>query len=233
MNRVVMISGASRGIGAAIAARMKEAGWALSLGLRQPDEAQQSGPSVLACRYDAADAESERRWVADTIERFGRLDGIVLNAGIHSKATVLEAQQTEFEKLMAINVLSPMRLAQLAWPHLAAVHDGKPHAGRIVLMSSLSGKRIKSATSGLYGISKFALMGLAQGLRQCGRDDNVRTTAICPSFVATDMAAGIVDDMAKLTQPTDIAAIVKTVLELPPSASVSEIPVHWSVEDCY
>lgn len=233
MSRVVMISGASRGIGAAVATRMARAGWALSLGLRRPEGAPVTGASVLACRYDATDAESERRWVLATLERFGRLDGIVLSAGIHSRATVLEAQKAEFDRLMEINVLSPMRLAQQAWPHLAALEGGKPHAGRIVLMSSLSGKRVKSAASGLYGISKFALMGLAHGLRQCGRDDHVRTTAICPSFVATDMAAGLVEDPASLTQPGDIAAIVQTVLELPPSASVSEVPVHWSVEDCY
>ena len=61
----------------------------------------------------------------------------------------------------------------------------------------------------------------------------MRTTAICPSFVATDMAAGIAGDTAELTQPEDIAAIVETVLGLPPTASISDIPVHWSVEDCY
>ncbi len=233
MTRTVMISGASRGIGAAIAARMQAAGWNVSLGLRQPETAGPDTAQRLACRYDALDPASEHDWTQATIARFGRLDGLVLNAGIHSRATVLEAADDEFDRLMAVNVKSPMRLAQLAWPHLEALPDGKRHPGRVVLMSSLSGKRVKSAGSGLYGISKFALMGLAQGLRQCGRDSRVRTTAICPSFVATDMAAGIAGDTAELTQPEDIAAIVETVLGLPPTASISDIPVHWSVEDCY
>lgn len=233
MTRTVMISGASRGIGAAIAQRMQAAGWNVSLGLRRPETAGPDTPQRLACRYDALEPDSERAWIRATIARFGRLDGLVLSAGIHSRATVLETADEEFDQLIAVNVKSPMRLARLAWPHLEALPDGKPYPGRIVLMSSLSGKRVKSAGSGLYGISKFALMGLAQGLRQCGRDNRVRTTAICPSFVATDMAAGVVQDMSELTRPEDIAAIVETVLGLPPTASVADIPVHWSVEDCY
>ncbi|WP_240200399.1 MULTISPECIES: SDR family NAD(P)-dependent oxidoreductase [Paracoccus] len=233
MARTVMISGASRGIGAAIAARMLAAGWNVSLGLRHPENAGQTTDTRLLCRYDALDPASEPDWIDATIARFGRLDGLVLNAGIHSRATVLEAQEDEFDRLIAINVKSPLRLAQLAWPHLEALPQGKPHPGRIVLMSSLSGKRVKSAGSGLYGISKFALMGLAQGLRQCGRDNLVRTTAICPSFVATEMAAGMVQNMTELTRPEDIAVIAETVLNLPPTASIADIPVHWSVEDCY
>lgn len=102
----------------------------------------------------------------ETIARFGRLDGLVLNAGIHSSSTVLEASSDEFDRLMDVNVKSPLRLAQLAWPHLGEIGSEKLQPGRIVLMSSLSGKRVKFAGSGLYGISKFAFMGLAHGLRQ-------------------------------------------------------------------
>lgn len=233
MTRTVMISGASRGIGAAIAAEMRAAGWNVSLGLRRPETAGQGDPACLACRYDAEDPASEAAWVAATRARFGRLDGLVLNAGIHSRASVLEAGGAEFDRLMAVNVKSPMRLAQLAWADLAALTPEKPEPGRIVLMSSLSGKRVKSAGSGLYGISKFALMGLAQGLRQAGRAERVRTTAICPSFVATDMAAGLTDQPERLTRPEDVARIVAMVLALPPSASITDIPVHYDVEDCY
>lgn len=233
MTKIAMISGASRGIGAAIAARMLGAGWQVSLGLRQPSAAPLQGRDVLACHYDALDPGSEQDWVHRTMARFGRLDGLVLNAGIHSNATVLEADNDAFDRLMAVNVKSPLRLAQLAWSHLGAITDQKPEPGRIVLMSSLSGKRVKSPGSGLYGISKFALMGLAQGLRQCGRDSRIRTTAICPSFVATDMASGLTADSTALTQPEDIAQIVQMVLELPPTASIADIPVHWTVEDCY
>lgn len=225
---VVMISGASRGIGAATAEAMLDAGWAVSLGMRDISASRFSGASVLNCRYDALDPQSERDWVSETVARFGGIDGLVLNAGIMMKKTVLEATDDDFDMMFAVNVKSPMRLSQLAWPHL----EKKP--GRIVVMSSLSGKRVRSAGAGLYGMSKFALTALSQALRQCGKESGVRSTAICPSYVATDMAQGLTSTSdAELTQPEDIATIIRTVLSLPPSASIAEVPVNWTVEECY
>ena len=133
-----MISGASRGIGATIAAELHAAGWCVSLGLRDPSAAPVAGDTVLACRFDALDPASERAWRRATLDRFGRLDGLVLNAGIHSRATVLEAQEDEFDRLMAVNVKSPMRLAQAAWNDLAATGADKPEPGRIVRSEGFS-----------------------------------------------------------------------------------------------
>lgn len=230
MRKVAMISGASRGIGAAIAERLLDAGWAVSLGMRNPSAPTGSWPDeqVLVAPFDALDPQSERAWVDATLSRFGRLDGFVHNAGIAPRRTVLEASGDEFDRVMEVNVKSPMRLTQHAWPHLVASH------GRVVTMASLSGKRVKSAGAGLYALSKFAAVGLAHALRQCGKEDGVRSTAICPSYVATDMAASLTGTPAdELTQPEDIARIVHLVLELPSSASIAEIPVHWTVEDCF
>ncbi len=83
-------------------------------------------------------------------------------------------------------------------------------------------------------MSKFAVVALGHALRQCGKESGVRSTIICPSFVATDMGNALAGrDSNELTQPEDIARIVHMVLELPVTASISEIPVHFSVEDCY
>lgn len=225
---VVMISGASRGIGAATAQAMLDAGWAVSLGMRNPAASKFSGASVLNCRYDALDPQSERDWIEKTVTHFGGVDGLVLNAGIMMKKTVLEATDEDFDLMFAVNVKSPMRLSQLAWPHL----QKKP--GRIIVMSSLSGKRVRSAGASLYGMSKFALTALSQALRQCGKESGVRCTAICPSYVATDMAQGLTSaSEAELTRPEDIATIIRTVMSLPPSASIAEVPVNWTVEECY
>lgn len=228
--RVAMISGASRGIGASIARKLLAEGWAVSLGMRTPETAEfSSHPDVLVCRFDALDCESERIWVAETIARFGQLDGLVHNAGMMISKTVLDADEADFDLIFNVNVKSPMRLSQLAWPHLE-----RAQAGRIVTISSLSGKRVKSAGSGLYAMSKFAAVALGHGLRQCGKDNGVRSTIICPSYVATDMGNALAHrDTTELTQPKDIARIVHMVLELPKTASIAEIPVHFSVEDCY
>ncbi|WP_367187298.1 SDR family NAD(P)-dependent oxidoreductase [Rhizobium oryzicola] len=229
-NRVAMISGASRGIGAAIADKLLAEGWTVSLGVRTPETSAFAGnPNALVCRFDALDPESERAWVDQTIGHFGRLDGLVHNAGMMIPKSVLEAEDADFDLIFNVNVKSPMRLSQLAWPHLE-----NAAAGRVVTVASLSGKRVKSAGSGLYAMSKFAAVALGHGLRQCGKDSGVRSTVICPSFVATDMGNALANrDSMELTQPQDIARIVHMVLELPKTASIAEIPVHFSVEDCY
>lgn len=229
---VAMISGASRGIGAAIATDLFQAGWSLSLGLR--NVAQSPLPSsnrVTLNHFDAEDPQSERDWVAATAGHFGRLDGLVLSAGTLIKGSPLDTTDEDFDQIFNINVKSPMRIARAAWPLLEGGEEGP---GRVITLASLSGKRVKSAGAGLYAMSKFAVVGLAHALRQAGRDSGVRSTAICPSFVATEMgraAAGT--DGADMTQPEDVARIVRMVLELPPTASIAEIPIHWSVEDCY
>lgn len=230
MKKVAMISGASRGIGASIAEKLLSEGWAVSLGVRNPDASVfNDNPNALVCRFDALELESERSWMEATIARFGRLDAVVHNAGIMTPKTVLDANDADFDLIFNVNVKSPMRLSQLAWPHL----EKAPH-GRIVMMASLSGKRVKSAGAGLYAMSKFAVVALGHGLRQCGKENGVRTTIICPSFVATDMGNALANrDSSALTQPQDIANIVHMVVELPKTASIAEIPVHYSVEDCY
>ena len=224
--KVVMISGASRGIGAAIAAAMAEAGWRVSLGVRQPG-AIPAGANYLPCRFDALDPASEAAWVARTVEQFGRIDAVVNNAGITIRKTMLEADDADFDLLFGVNVKSPLRLTRAAWPHLVA------SKGKVVTIASLSGKRVKSAGSSFYALSKFAAVGLAHGLRQCGKEAGVRSTAICPGFVATDMVAARGLPQDEITQPGDIARIVRLVLELPASASISEIPVSWTVEEFF
>ena len=222
--KVAMVSGASRGIGAAIAAALTTGGWSVSLGVRRP-EATAGGERRLVCRFDALDPASEALWVARTVERYGRIDAVVHNAGITVPKTMLEADDEDFDLLFGVNVKSPLRLTRAAWPYLVASR------GKVVTIASLSGKRVKSVDSSFYALSKFAAVGLAHGLRQCGKEAGVRSTAICPGFVATDMVAPRGLDMTQITQPADIARIVHLVLELPPTASISEIPVSWTVEE--
>lgn len=229
-NRVAMISGASRGIGACIAEKLLAEGWSVSLGLRTPAASGLAdNAEALVCRFDALDPESERAWVAATVSRFGRIDALVHNAGMMIQKSVLEADDAEFDLIFGVNVKSPMRLTQHVWPYLE-----RASAGRVVTIASLSGKRVKSAGAGLYAMSKFAAVALGHSLRQCGKDSGVRSTVICPSFVATDMGNALAKrDSMELTRPEDIARIVHMVLELPKTASIAEIPVHFSVEDCF
>ena len=220
----------ARNGGDSIAEKLLAEGWSVSLGVRTPDASSLAGnPSFLICHFDALDPESERAWVAATFTRFGRIDGLVHNAGMMIRKSVLEADDADFDLIFHVNVKSPMRLTQHVWPHLE-----KAPAGRVVTVASLSGQRVKSAGAGLYAMSKFAAVALGHGLRQAGKESGVRSTVICPGFVATDMGRALTDvESTQLTQPQDIARIVHMVLELPKTASIAEIPVHFGVEDCY
>ncbi|ROR24849.1 NADP-dependent 3-hydroxy acid dehydrogenase YdfG [Comamonas sp. BIGb0124] len=225
---VAMVSGATRGIGLAIARELLAHGWRVSAGCRTLPHAgvDAQAEQWLACPFDAARPETETAWVQATRSHFGRIDAIVHNAGVLSRQSVLQASSEDFDALFEVNVKSPMRLTQLVWADLLAAPQGK-----VLIMASLAGKRVRSADASLYAMSKFAVLALAHGLRHCGAGTRVRATAICPGFVATDMASGVDADLhAQLTQPEDVARLARVALELPPTASVAEIPVSWSIE---
>lgn len=228
--RVALISGASRGIGAAIATELAAQGWRLSLGMRKPEMPVWAGEGQVHLHpYDAGDAGAEARWVEAALATFGRIDAIVANAGLMIPKTVIEADDEDLEALLDVNVKAPRRLAKAAWEPL--VQTGR---GRVIILASLSGKRVKSARSGLYSVSKFAAVALAHGIRQAGFDLGVRATAVCPGFVATDMARSITDRPEDLmTDPRDLARIVSMLLDLPNEASVAEFAVNCQLEEFY
>jgi NAD(P)-dependent dehydrogenase (short-subunit alcohol dehydrogenase family) len=93
---------------------------------------------------------------------------------------------------------------------------------------------VKSAKSGSYAVSKFAAVALSHAIRQAGWDCGIRATAICPGFVATDMARAITDLRAsKMIPPSDLATIIATLLELPNEASVAEFAVNCQLEEFF
>lgn len=229
---VVLVSGASRGIGDHVAAELLRQGWRVSLGMRRPALpawAEGHEDRVQLVAYDAEDMTGERRWVEAALHSFGRIDALVANAGIMIPKSVIEADDDDIDAMMAVNVKAPRRLAKAAWEALCATGRG-----RVIILASLSGKRVKSPGAGSYSLSKFAAVALAHAIRQAGFDQGVRATAVCPGFVATDMAAALTDRPAELlTQPGDLARIVAWLLALPNSASVAEFAVNCQLEECF
>jgi NAD(P)-dependent dehydrogenase (short-subunit alcohol dehydrogenase family) len=228
--RVALISGANRGIGEAIARQLAANGWCVSLGMRTPTAANWHDiDSVQVVAYDATDAGAEARWVTAAHERFGRIDAIVANAGLMIRKTVVEADEADMDALLDVNVKAPRRLAAAAWDALSI--GGR---GRVIIMASLSGKRVKSAASSLYSVSKFAALGLAHGLRHSGWELGIRATAVCPGFVATDMARGLsAREDSQMTSPADLASLINTLLDLPNEASVAELNINCQLDDSY
>lgn len=230
--RVIMISGANRGIGLALARCLRAKGYSLSLGARSLAALDKSvaaivGERVLTHVLDVADKASAARWVAATAARFGRIDGLINNAGISGETGIMDDDEQALDGLWDVNVKGPLRLTRLAMPHLKAAG-----AGRIVNLASLSGKRVKNDHVG-YAMSKFAVVALTHATRRLGWDHGVRATVVCPSFVATDMTAKYTGKVAApdMTQPADLAELVASVIALPNNAAVAELLVNCRLED--
>lgn len=220
-----MVSGASRGIGRAVANRLEAAGYAISAGLRDPTRSTTS-ETRHGFRYDATEAETADAWVAGTMERFSRVDVLVNAAGINPVFNFLDPDETALDALLAVNTKAPMRLVRAAWPHLAASGEG-----RIVNVASLSGKRVRNPNTG-YAMSKSALVMLTHAIRREGWAHGIRATAFCPGFVDTDMTAHVTTQPRdQMSRPEDIAAVIETVIRLPNNAAVAEVLLNCRHED--
>ncbi len=235
--RTLLVSGASRGIGQAIARRLLADGHRLSLGLRQPERSDRElgatadGAQLHRHAYDALAAEaapnSAETWVEAALAHFGHLDGVVHCAGLFSRVglTYAPGEQAVIEELLAVNLLGPWRLSRALWPHLLASGDG-----RVITLVSMSGKRVKGGLAA-YSASKFALMGLCQTMRNEGWSHGIRVTAICPSWVNTEMAAAVTAMPPEaMTQPEDLAASISHLLALPARAVPFEFNVSCQLE---
>ena len=226
--RVILVSGANRGIGLAIAKNLYEAGFSLSLGARDTDSLNNLVNSwddrrFLVSRYDAMMKDTHVSWVKSTFKHFKRLDGLINNAGIYQPFSVMDDKHDEelLDSMWSVNVKAPLSLTRLSLPYLK-----QSGVGRIVNVASLAGKVVFGSGVG-YSMTKFALVALSQATRQGGWEFGVRCTALCPGYVATDLTREM-DSMRfeEMTSPEDLAAIVRTVISLPNSASVAELVVN-------
>ena len=243
--RTLLISGASRGIGRAVAERALADGHRLSLGLRDLEALKQTpldpalagSDKVLLCPYAAEDPAAAQTWVEATSNYFGGFDSVIHNAGIFSRVPLLfeESEQPEIAHTINVNLMGPWWLTRAAWPQLASHGEG-----RIQVLVSMSGKRSKGRLAA-YSASKFALLGLCQTMRNEGWAAGIRVTAICPGWVNTDMAAAVRRGPSQswptqsmeaeaMTQPEDIASISAELLRLPNRAVPFEIAVNSSLE---
>ncbi len=230
--RVTMVSGASRGIGEAIAKRLLDDGYRLSLGVRDVAATRNKFPQtddrLIIERFDATEPDSAEAWVDRTVQHFGALDVLINNAGIWRQVNFETGDEELLDELWEVNVKGPFRLTRLALPHLKRCGHG-----RIVNISSTDGVRFRDTSCSVgYTMSKHALMAMSHAARQFGYEDGVRVTALCPGGVATDLIAGIpgVTPPGKQLQPATIAHIVASLLSLPNNASVAWMPVNTRLE---
>ena len=222
-NRAAIVTGASRGIGRAIALRLAREGFDLALAARtEADleaaarECEAAGASALAVRSDVSREEDVKRLFDDTRERFGRLDLLVNNAGLGVYGPLVETTLDDYERMMGVNLRGVFLCSREAMRWMT-------QAGRGTIVNVASVVGIKGyANQSLYTASKHGVVGLTKVIAEEGREHGIRAHVICPGGVATDMVSQARPDIRpeELLQPEDVADLVLYLVNLPARAMV-------------
>jgi 3-oxoacyl-[acyl-carrier protein] reductase len=211
--KVALVTGASRGIGAAVARRLADAGVALGLGSRSGDDLAIAG--AVSPPTDVRDPAQVEALVAATVEAHGRLDIVVANAGVGAYGPFLELDPEQLERMIDVNLKGVLYTARAALPHLIE------NRGDFVSLASVAGVNAFPGEA-VYNASKFGQVGFVRSLDIELREHGVRCSNICPGGVATDFAIGTgrTEDMPELQgmmSPDDVAEVVLFALTRPRS----------------
>lgn len=182
--KVVLITGASEGIGAACVRVFEARGARLSIVARHEDKlAAVGGADTLRIAGDITSEEARAHVVERTVAQFGAIDILVNNAGMGLYAPASQAAMADARRLFELNLFAPLALTQLVVPHMR-----QRKQGAIVNVSSIAGK-ITLPWFTLYSVSKFALCSLTDGLRAELKPDGIHAMNVCPGYVKTDFQA--------------------------------------------
>jgi 3-hydroxybutyrate dehydrogenase len=198
VNRCVLVTGAARGIGAAIAERLSADGWLVH--------------GVDVADADLTTREGNRAVVDAALERFGgRLDAVVANAGFQHVAPVRDFSEEQWDKLQAVLLTSPFLLAKYAWDALAASGDG-----RFLVVASVHGLVASPFKAG-YVAAKHGVLGLVKVLALEGAEAGISASALCPAYVRTALVEAQLEErelddllapqaVKRLLEPAEVAA---------------------------
>jgi len=225
--KVAVVTGASRGIGAAVARRLAAAGVRLGLASRSGDDLGIEGAVARPC--DVRDAAQVEELLAATVDAFGRLDILVPNAGVGAYGPFLELAPHFLEEMIDVNVKGTLYAVRAALPHL--LESGEAD---IVTLASEAGRR-GLPLEAVYCSSKFAQVGFTRALDHELRERGVRCTNVCPGGVATDFALepgrGRTEDaLAGMMSADDVADVVVYVLTRPRSFRILETALRPMTE---
>jgi 3-hydroxybutyrate dehydrogenase len=187
MSEAALVTGAAGGIGRAIAERLGADGWDVLAVDVAPDE---NGPGEPFAA-DLATREGNRAAVEAALERFGRLDALIPNAGFQHVSPVEEFDEDRWDALLALLLTSPFLLARYAWSALRASGNG-----RIVVVASVHGLVASPFKAG-YVAAKHGVLGLVKALALEGAEQGIRASAVCPGYVRTPLVETQVADQAR------------------------------------
>ena len=223
----VLVSGGSRGLGASITRSLLEDGHAVATFSRKRtglcDELEQTfGQRFLFAEGDMADKASLRSVVKASVERFGRLDALVNNAGVADDGVLAMFPENRIDRLMSINLTGALALTRLFVRHfIGGTPEEQSRGAAIVNISSIVGIRGYRGLSA-YAATKSGMLGMTYALARELGDRGVRVNAICPGYLETEMTHGLDDvqrrqivnrtPLGRLGTPDDVAGVVRFLL---------------------
>jgi NAD(P)-dependent dehydrogenase (short-subunit alcohol dehydrogenase family) len=217
--KVALVTGASRGIGAAVAQSLAAEGVRLALASRSGDDLGLDGAVARPC--DVRRPDDLEALAAEAVKRFGGIDILVANAGVGAYGPFLDLPADQLEEMIDVNVKGTLYAVRAALPHLL-----ESDAADIVTLASEAGRR-GLPLEAVYCASKFAQVGFTRALDHELREQGVRCSNVCPGGVATDfaMGRGRTPDMpalAGMMRPEDVAEVVLFVINRPRNHRILE-----------
>jgi short-subunit dehydrogenase len=229
-DRAAIVTGASRGIGLALAQALGEEGFGLTIAARKPDTLEQAANDLRSEGFEVehvaanmADEDSIREVVARHRERFGRLDVLVNNAGVGIGAQASEHQTKYVDMQLDVNVRAIVLFYRECVELLRAA--GAEHRNALVVnMASLAGKSPQPWLS-VYAATKAAVIAYTRAMNKELATDGVKSVAFCPGFVDTDMTAFVRGTVPaeEMLRTADIAEALRFLLRVSPACVVPEI----------
>lgn len=218
--RVLLVTGGSRGIGEAAARRAAAAGYRVALLSRNAETLAPLADELdgIAVAADVGNWGSLQPAVAEVVDRFSRIDAVFANAGIMVGGSFFDPSEPEqWREMVLTNVYGAAITARATLPYLSETK------GHLVLTGSVAGRHVRRAS--LYSATKWAVSGLAASIREEAAGTDVRITVIQPGIVDTELITPEMREKPKL-EPDDIARAVLFALDQPTSVDVNEIVVR-------
>lgn len=222
--QVALVTGASRGIGRAIAIALAQAGCHVALMARNLEQLHQTaslceahGAKTMTLAIDITDRYALQQGIDTIAQSFGALHILVNNAGIIDRSSAFEASIDAWERVIDVNLRSAMYATRFALPHIQ-----KQEEGTILFISSIAGK-MTAGTVSSYSATKHGIVGFAGSLFEDIREHNIKVCTICPGFVHTDMVEHTELVFERMLQPDDVAQTALFVAQFPHTGCPTEI----------
>ena len=233
--KVALVTGASSGIGEATAVALAGAGARVAIAARRRDRLDGVARRIadlrseaLVLQADVARPEEAESIVARTVERWGRLDVLVNNAGLMLLSPIDRARVEDWRRMLDVNLLGLMATTRAALPHMRRQKDG-----HVVNISSTAG-RVSNPDASVYAATKFGVGAFSEALRREVYRDNIRVTIVEPGAVATELREHVPDPETRQRidawatslrqlQSEDVAAAILYAVSQPPHVNVNEI----------